>query len=316
MNFENKINFLNFQLHRHYDFIVVGAGSAGAVIAARLSEIGNWSVLLLEAGGDETEISDVPALAGFLQLSEMDWKYQTKPHAHRAYCQAMIGDRCNWPRGKVLGGSSVLNAMVYVRGNKRDYDEWEAQGNLGWSYKDVLPYFTKSEDNRNPYLVKTGYHGSGGYLTVQESPWRTPLSLAFVKAGEELGYEHRDCNGAEQSGFMLVQTTMRRGSRCSTSKAFLRPVRLRENLHIAKFAHATRVLIDSKTKRTYGVEFVRENKRQIVFAKKEVILSAGAINSPQLLMLSGIGPAAHLAEFKIPVISDLPVGDNLQVSFI
>lgn len=281
-------------------------------MASRLSEIHNWTVLLLEAGGDETEISDVPALAGFMQLSDLDWKYQTTPRGDRAYCQAMIGDRCNWPRGKVLGGSSVLNAMVYVRGNRRDYDYWEAQGNPGWNFDNVLPYFKKSEDNRNPYLAHNPYHGKGGYLTVQEAPWRTPLSIAFIKAGQELGYENRDINGEEQTGFMLTQATIRRGSRCSTSKAFLRPVRLRNNLHIAMHAHATRILIDKVTKRAYGVEFKKYNKKYVIFARKEVILSAGAINSPQLLMLSGIGPADHLQEMNIPVISDLPVGNNLQ----
>lgn len=280
-------------------------------MASRLSEIRNWTVLLIEAGGDETEASDVPALAGFLQLTEMDWQYKTQPPDNKRYCQAMNGDACNWPRGKVLGGSSVLNAMVYVRGNKRDYDHWEALGNHGWGFNDVLPYFIKSEDNRNPYLARTKYHGSGGYLTVQESPWRTPLSVAFVKAGQEMGYPYRDLNGAEQTGFMFLQATMRRGSRCSTSKAFLRPVRNRKNLDITIKAQATRILID-KNKRAYGVEFIKDNKRQIVLAKKEVILSSGSINSPQLLMLSGIGPANHLAEHKINVISDLPVGHNLQ----
>lgn len=224
----------------------------------------------------------------------------------------MKNDQCNWPRGKVLGGSSVLNAMVYVRGNRRDYDAWEQQGNIGWSFDDVLPYFTKSEDNRNPYLARTPYHGHGGLLTVQEAPWRTPLSLTFIKAGKELGYEHRDINGEEQTGFMLTQSTMRRGARCSTSKAFLRPFRLRKNLHVAKFAHATKILIDPNTKRAFGIEFMKDNKRQMVFATKEVIMSAGSLNTPQLLMLSGVGPAQHLSDFNIPVISDLPVGDNMH----
>lgn len=227
----------------------------------------------------------MPALAGFLQLSDLDWKYKTTARADRGACAAMKNDQCNWPRGKVLGGSSVLNAMVYVRGNRRDYDYWEQLGNIGWSFKDILPYFTKSEDNRNPYLARTPYHGSGGLLTVQEAPWRTPLSLAFIKALKEMGYEHRDINGEEQTGAMLTQTTMRRGTRCSTSKAFLRPIRLRKNLHVAKFAHVTKILIDPNTKRTFGIEFVRNNKRQVAFATKEVILSAGSLNSPQLMMV-------------------------------
>lgn len=260
-------------------------GSAGAVVAARLSEIENWNVLLLEAGGDETEVSDVPALAGFLQLSDLDWKYKTVPHPQRAYCAAMKNDQCNWPRGKVLGGCTVLNAMIYVRGNKRDYDYWESLGNIGWGHKDVLPYFIKSEDQRNPYLARSPYHGTGGYLTVQEAPWRTPLSVTFIKALKEMGYEHHDINGEEQVGAMFTQLNMRRGSRCSSSKAFLRPIRLRKNLHVAKFAHVTKVLIDPNTKRTYGVEFVRNNKRQVAYASKEVILSAGSLNSPQLMMV-------------------------------
>lgn len=290
---------------------MVGGGSAGAVVASRLSEIKNWTVLLLEAGGDETEISDIPSLAGYLQLTNLDWQYQTTPPANRAYCQAMNGDRCNWPRGKVLGGSSVLNAMVYVRGNRRDYDLWEQLGNPGWGYDEVLKYFIKSEDNRNPYLAKTPYHGKGGYLTVQEPSWRSPLSVAFVKAGMEMGYENRDINGEEQTGFMLLQGTVRRGSRCSTSKAFLRPVRTRKNLDISINSQVVKILID-KTNRAAGVEFFKNGVRHVALAKREVIMSAGAINTPQLLMLSGIGPAEHLQEHKIPVIRDLKVGHNLQ----
>ncbi|XP_026668294.1 glucose dehydrogenase [FAD, quinone]-like, partial [Ceratina calcarata] len=271
----------------------------------------------------------------------------------------------------VLGGSSVLNTMLYIRGNRRDFDQWESfgnpgwgyedvlpyfkksedqrnpylarntkyhgtgrkscfyttlkldnisrhdydnwarLGNVGWSYDEVLPYFLKSEDNRNPYLARTPYHGTDGYLTVQEAPWRTPLSIAFLQAGQELGYETRDINGANQTGFMLPQFTIRRGSRCSTAKAFLRPVRNRENLHIAMQAQALRVLFNGD-KRATGVEILRDGHRQVIRVRREVVLSAGAINSPQLLMLSGIGPAEHLAEFGIPVLSDLRVGDNLQ----
>ncbi|CAG9861255.1 unnamed protein product [Phyllotreta striolata] len=307
---QHPVNILN--VRPEYDFVVIGGGSAGAVVASRLSEISNWTVLLLEAGGDENEISDIPSLSGYLQMSQMDWMYQTSPPGDSPYCLAMLGDRCNWPRGKVLGGSSVLNAMVYVRGNRRDYDYWELQGNPGWSYENVLPYFLKSEDNRNPYLAKTPYHREGGYLTVQESPWRTPLSIAFLQAGRELGYQIRDCNGEIQTGFMLTQGTIRRGSRCSTAKAFLRPVRNRKNLHVAMYSQVTKIKIHPKTKQAYGVRFVRNNRAQTVRAKREVIVSAGAIGGPQLLMLSGVGPKEHLESFGIPVLSDLKVGHNLQ----
>ncbi|XP_015597076.1 glucose dehydrogenase [FAD, quinone]-like [Cephus cinctus] len=293
-----------------YDFIVVGAGSAGAVVASRLSEIENWNVLLLEAGGDETEISDVPLLAGYLQLSQLDWKYKTEPQGDA--CLAMENGRCNWPRGKVIGGSSVLNYMLYLRGNKKDYDIWEQQGNPGWGSADALYYFKKSEDNLNPYLARTPYHSTGGYLTVQEAPWHTPLAAAFVQAGQEMGYANRDINGEHHSGFMIAQGTIRRGSRCSTGKAFLRPARLRKNLHIAMNAHVTRVLVDPASRRTYGVEFSRDEKIYRIRAKKEVILSGGSINSPQLLMVSGIGPKEDLAPLGIPVIQDLRVGHNLQ----
>ncbi|XP_070501930.1 glucose dehydrogenase [FAD, quinone] [Chironomus tepperi] len=304
------INVATENLLTEYDFIVVGSGSAGAVVAARLSEVENWNVLLLEAGGDETEISDVPLMAGYLQLSKMDWQYKSEPSGN--FCLAMNGGRCNWPRGKVLGGSSVLNYMLYLRGNKKDYDAWEEAGNPGWSYKDVLYYFKKSEDNQNPYLSSTPYHGTGGPLTIGEAPYHTPLAASFVEAGVEMGYENRDLNGEKQTGFMIAQGTIRRGSRCSTAKAFLRPARLRPNLHIAMFSHVTKVLIDPITKIAYGVEFVRDRKRHYVRAKKEVVLSGGTINSAQLLMLSGIGPKAELAKHRIPLIRDAPVGENMQ----
>lgn len=201
--------------------------------------------------------------------------------------------------------------MVYVRGNKRDYDYWAQQGNTGWDYENVLHYFRKSEDNRNPFLTGNQYHGSGGLLTVQEAPWRTPLSLAFIKAGMEMGYENRDINGESQTGFMLTQATIRRGSRCSTSKAFLRPIRLRKNLDIIMHSQVTKVLFN-KDRRAHGVEFIRDGKIHAVYARKEVVLSAGAINSPQLLMLSGVGPLDQMIAHNITQMVDLPVGHNLQ----
>ncbi|KAL7643225.1 UNVERIFIED_CONTAM: hypothetical protein RMT77_006516 [Armadillidium vulgare] len=246
-------------LFKEYDFIIVGAGSAGSVVANRLSETRYERVLLLEAGGDENDISDVPGLAAYLQLSDLDWKYRTEPQD--TACLAMAGKRCNWPRGKVLGGSSVLNYMVYVRGNRRDYDLWEAAGNPGWGYEEVLKYFKKSEDNRNPYIAKNKrYHSTGGYLTVDEPPWRTPLVKAFLEGGVELGYRNLDYNSRYQAGFMAPQGTIRHGSRCSTSKAFLRPIQKRPNLHIAKGAFVLKVIIDPETRRARGVKYYAEGK--------------------------------------------------------
>ncbi|XP_055678424.1 glucose dehydrogenase [FAD, quinone] [Lutzomyia longipalpis] len=300
------------EVDKEYDFIVVGGGSAGSVMASRLSEVPGWKVLLLEAGGHETEISDVPILSLYLHKSKLDWKYRTQPQ--KSACQAMVDQRCCWTRGKVLGGSSVLNTMLYIRGNKRDFDQWEQLGNPGWGYEDILPYFRKSEDQRNPYLaVNKRQHGTGGYLTVQDSPYNTPLGIAFLQAGEEMGYDIVDVNGEQQTGFALYQFTMRRGTRCSTAKAFLRPVRLRKNLHVALYSHVTRVIIDPETKRALGVEFLRNGQSHKVYAKREVILSAGAIASPHLLMLSGVGPPENLRKVGIPVIHPLPgVGQNLQ----
>ena len=221
--------------------------------------------------------------------------------------------RSNWPRGKVLGGSSVLSYMLYSRGNRHDYDRWSEEGNTGWSFDEVLPYFMKSEDNRNPYIASnTRYHSTKGYLTVQEPPYQTPLSTAFIQAGVEMGYDHLDVNAAKQTGFMLTQSTTRDGARCSTAKAFLRPIRNRKNLHISMDSHVLKIIIDADTKTATGVKFEREGILYTVSAGKEVILSAGAVNSPQILMLSGVGPADHLKQHGISVLADLRVGDNLQ----
>ncbi|XP_001947912.2 glucose dehydrogenase [FAD, quinone]-like [Acyrthosiphon pisum] len=294
----------------NYDFIIVGGGSAGAVLANRLTEIEHWSVLVIEAGGHENELSGVPLLATHQQLSDTDWQYITE--SQNTACLAMNEKRCRWSRGKVLGGSSVLNNMLYVRGNPMDFKSWWEQGNSGWGYNDVLQYFKKSEDNKNSSLVRTPYHSAGGYLTVSEAPANTPLAEAFMAAGREMGYDVHDINGQRQTGFMVPQGTIRNGSRCSTAKAFLRPARLRRNLHVTLNTLVTRVVIDPATKIATGVELIKNNIRYYVRAEKEVLLSAGPINSPQLLMLSGIGPESHLAEMGIPIISNLDVGKNLQ----
>ncbi len=287
----------------------VGAGSAGAVLANRLSEDPAIKVLLLEAGGSENIFSDIPIAAATLQLTPVDWGYKTEPQ--ELSCFGLKGQQSNWPRGKVLGGSSVLNYMLYVRGNKRDYDLWAENGAYGWSWQDVLPYFIKSEDNQDPAVAANGYHGTGGLLTVSNPPDSTPISLAFTEAGKQLGYANIDYNGPTQTGFSIPQATLRNGARCSTSKAFLSSAKDRANLHVITFAYVTKVVFN-EFKRAVAVQFDRFQLSHQVYARKEIILSGGAINTPQLLMLSGVGPRDELEMNGIPVIADLPVGYNLQ----
>ncbi|KAL7643762.1 UNVERIFIED_CONTAM: hypothetical protein RMT77_005768 [Armadillidium vulgare] len=304
-------------LKAEYDFIIVGSGSAGAVVASRLSENSDFQVLLLEAGGDETGITDTPALFAKFMRTEQDWNYTTESSSK--YCLGNMEGECPYARGRILGGSSSVNGMLYVRGNKRDYDEWADAGNYGWSFEEVLPYFKKSEDNRNTTFAKNKrYHSTKGELTVSDLRWKTPLADIFLRAGQELGYSTGDYNAENQTVFGNIQFTIRNGYRCSTNKAFLLPAGKRKNLDIAKHSHVTKVLIDSATNRAYGVRFFRYGEYHDIFARKEVILSAGTFNTPQILMLSGIGPIDHLKDFNIPLIKDLPVGFNLQdhVGFI
>jgi choline dehydrogenase-like flavoprotein len=300
-----------------YDFIVVGAGSAGAVVASRLSEVPHWKVLLLEAGGDPTPTSDIPAFAFHSQKTDIDWQYYTEPE--QGICQGFRDKRCYWPRGKVLGGSSILNFMIYIRGMKGDYDGWSEAGNNGWSYEEVLPYFKKSENTRSEKVLQKNsngrtYHATGGPLTLEEYE-RTEFGETILQAVKELGYEYLDdLNGEHQLGFTNAFGTLRNGTRCSTAKAFLNPLKFRENLHVAKYAHVNRILINDQTKTAHSIE-VRRKDGEILTIKfrNEVILSAGSINSPQILMLSGIGPQEHLKEVGIkPIVNNLNVGQNLQ----
>lgn len=268
-------------------------------------------VLFLEAGDEEPEVADVPSFPPVLQRSSIDWRYLTQPSPHS--CLARDNGRCNWARGKVMGGSSTINYMIYIRGHPRDFDEWQQQGNRGWSYTNVLPYFIKSEDNRNLEKVEAYYHGTGGYQTVEYFPYQDENTIAIIKAYEELGLEFIDQNAEKMIGTMLLQHTTRDGERLSTNGAFIRPIRnKRANLIVQPNSHVTRVLIDPKTKTAFGVEYFHKGRLVQAIAKKEVILSAGAINSPVLLMLSGVGPAHHLEENNIHVIKDLAVGFNLQ----
>ena len=294
-----------------YDFIIVGAGSAGCVLANRLSEITNWNILLIEAGGKENYIMDIPLIVPSLQMTEANWKY--KLESTGTVCLAFNNNQCTVPRGKVMGGSSTINFMLYTRGNKKNYDRWEELGNPGWGYKDVLPYFLKLENISIPELSKDKvYHSTSGEVPVNYAPYRTPLADAFLEAGKELGYNVVDYNGEKQIGYSYVQTNTRNGSRWSASRTFLHPIRDRKNLHVKKWSLVTKILINPVTKIAYGVEFVKNKKQYRVTARNEIIISAGAVNSPQLLMLSGIGPREHLAEKNIEVIQELNVGDNLM----
>lgn len=303
------INEPTSNLLTEYDFIIVGAGSAGNVLANRLTEISNFTVLLLESGGDETVESDTPILNYNLWLSDFNWNYTTVPQNHA--CQA-LGGVCPWPRGHGIGGSSTLNDLVYIRGNPRDYDHWTNLGNAGWSFKEIFPFFLKSEDNQDPQLEGSPYHSQGGYQTVSKPNFLTPMSNVYVQAVTEMGYPYTDLNGPTQLGVMISDGIVRNGSKCSTGKAFLRPVRNRTNLHVAMQSRVLKVVIDPDNKTARGVQFHRNGENITVHARREVILSAGTVNSPQLLMLSGVGPAEHLEQLGIPVIQNLRVGDNLH----
>ena len=287
-----------------YDYIIVGSGSAGSVLANRLSARPEIKVLLLEAGGsDNSFYVRMPAGVANLSGPRFNWGYKTAPQA------AMKGRRMYWPRGRLIGGSSSVNAMVYMRGQSADYDHWRQLGNAGWSYDDVLPYFKKAERNER---LRDRFHGAEGPLNVAERPYTNPLSHVFVEAAQQAGLPFNpDFNGAVQLGCGLFQVTQKNGRRWSASSAYLHPVTTRENLTVLKKAQATRVLIEHG--RAVRVEYARGRRRHTARATQEVVLAAGAINSPQLLLLSGVGPADELRTLGVSVAHDLPgVGKNLQ----
>ncbi|HQT68668.1 MAG: GMC family oxidoreductase [Rhodospirillales bacterium 20-60-12] len=291
-----------------YDYIIVGAGSAGSVLANRLSADPATTVCLLEAGkpdhgGAAFMINTPIGIVGLLGTKTYNWYFNTEPEPH------LNGRRLYWPRGKTLGGSSSINAMVYIRGNKADYDEWESLGNPGWGWDNLFPIFKTLEHNERG---ADEFHGAGGELNVADLRGFNPLAEIFVKAGIEAGLpDNRDFNGADQEGVGFYQVTQKNGKRFSAARAFLDHAKSRPNLTIITGAHATQILLTGK--RATGIEAKTATGLQRMTARREVILAGGAINSPQLLMLSGIGPRAELSRHGIELKHDLPgVGQNLQ----
>jgi choline dehydrogenase len=287
------------------DFVVVGAGSAGCVMATRLSEDPATRVVLLEAGGeDRNRWIHIPLGYGktFANAS-VNWCYEAEPDA------GANGRRIFWPRGKVLGGSSSINGMVYIRGQHEDFDLWRQFGNTGWSSTDVLPYFKRAQ---HQVRGASEFHSTGGPLCVSDTSEHHPICEAFIAGAMELGYERNDdFNGAKQDGVGYHQTTTRNGKRCSTAVGYLHPVRNRPNLRVVTGALAEKILFEGK--RAVGVAFREYGQPRTVRAAREVILCGGAVNSPQLLLLSGVGPADQLAQFGIPVVHELRgVGQSLQ----
>lgn len=287
-----------------HDYIIIGAGSAGCVLASRLSEDPAVRVLLLEAGGkdDKMEIH-APIAAMMLHRTEVDWAYHTEPQEHLDH------RRLFWPRGKVLGGSSSINTMLHVRGHRKDYDGWKALGNEGWGYDDVLPYFIRSETYRHGGAP---YHGQSGPLNVEKGVYTNPLWHVFVEVANKRGIPvNHDINGEHQGGAGIFDRTIKGGKRQSTAVAYLRPALARQNLEVRTHALVRRVVFEGT--RAVAVELVQGSGVVEVRARREIILCAGAIESPKLLILSGVGPAAELGKHGIDTIVDLPgVGRNLS----
>lgn len=296
------------QDNAEFDFVVIGAGSAGSTVAGRLAEAGH-QVLLVEAGGPSNWLMGFPALCPAFQMTAYDWMYRTEPQKHAM--KGMNEHRSNWPRGLGLGGTSLLNYMQYVRGNTQDYDEWESLGNPGWSFRDVLPYFKKSQ-RFHEGKADPRFQGTKGPLSVRKMPYFTKINSLYIQAAEELGFQIGDYNGVMQDlpHFYYAQVNQNEGWRADSYSTFAQPY-VGNGLTLLTYAHATKLLLDKD--KVVGVSVQRFGQNLNLRAKKEVILSAGAVGSPHILMLSGIGPKNHLNNIGVPVVKDLPgVGSNLQ----
>lgn len=300
------------------DYVIVGAGSAGCVLANRLTADGQTKVLLLEAGGDDRPLKNLSQIISNMMIHipvgyartikdpKVNWLFETEPDPGTA------GRRHIWPRGKVLGGSSSINGLLYIRGQRADYDGWRQLGCDGWSWDDVQPYFRLSEHQERG---ESEFHGTNGPLNISDPTTSHPISEAAIAACEALGLPRRDPNGPEQEGVDWYQLTIKNGLRQSAAVAFLHPAMKRSNLRVITGAHASRILLEGR--RASGIEFIHQGVRKVARARAEVILAGGAINSPQLLQLSGMGPRALLREHGIDVQADLVgVGENLQDHFV
>ncbi|KAL3271315.1 hypothetical protein HHI36_021804 [Cryptolaemus montrouzieri] len=291
-----------------FDFIVVGAGSAGSVVGNRLVEVGKWSVLVLEAGGIPSLTAQIPLLFFNIELTDQTWDYYTE--RSRNSCLGLRSGACHWPRGKLLGGCSSINAMLYIRGNKKNYDSWAENGNEGWDYENLLKYFKRSERLMATNLQHLDSYGKKGLLPLTNYKSNDPVRDIIFDSVKEIGYPILEEEGP--NGFFECLQTVEDGVRANAAKVFLGSVKDSKRITLVQNTHVKRVLINEITKQATGVEVEIDGKTLKVYNRKEVVLSAGAINSPQLLMLSGIGPREHLKGLDIDVIQDLKVGKHLQ----
>ncbi|XP_053995081.1 glucose dehydrogenase [FAD, quinone]-like [Hylaeus volcanicus] len=298
-----------------FDFIIVGAGVAGPVIARRLSENHWWKVLLIEAGPEEPSMTAIPGLATHAVNSSLDWKFKTEPtEPHPTACLETEGV-CTWPRGKMVSGTSGMHGMMYVRGHPEIYNSWARSGAHGWSYDEIVHYFERAENPVDPSMLsdKPRTVPIPGPMKIQYYPNKPTFADQVLKAADELGYQTSKLKEYTQTGYMIAPMTTENGLRGTTARSYLRPVHGRRNLRVLINAHVTKVLMNHWDSKAYGVELIDKNGfKRVVKARKEVILTAGAVGSPQILLNSGIGPKEHLTKLGMHVVKDLPVGKNLQ----